>query len=38
MEDLKSLVLKGNFKTIQEKKTFELRMIILHSAPLVMFW
>ncbi|CAI9570577.1 unnamed protein product [Staurois parvus] len=27
--DLNILVLKGNFKSIQERKTFELRMIIL---------
>lgn len=29
IEDLNVLVLKGNFRTIQERKTFELRMILL---------
>ncbi|CAI9580547.1 unnamed protein product [Staurois parvus] len=29
MGDLNILVLKGNFKSIQERKTFELSMIIL---------
>ena len=29
IEDLNVLVLKGNFRTIQERKTFELRMIII---------
>ena len=29
IEDFNVLVLKGNFRTIQERKTFELRIIIL---------
>ncbi|CAI9569125.1 unnamed protein product [Staurois parvus] len=29
MEDLNFLLLKGNLKFIQERKTFEIRMIIL---------